>query len=140
MYKYFQFLGNLKIGPQATRVISVIRAFRAARDIRDIRTIRAIVDFKTLIAIIYIKEIRTISVIMAIRAIRCIMDISPIRAILDITAIKGIARLSGPVISKYYRMDPNKYQNIFGCQIVYRMNIRIYLDVTNLPNEYPNIF
>ena len=45
-----------------------------------------------------------------------------------------------PVMSKYHEMDTNEYLNIFGCHIMYRTNIQIYLDETYLPNEYPNIF
>ena len=44
------------------------------------------------------------------------------------------------VMSKYHKMDTKKYPNIFGCHIVYQMNIRIYLDAKYLPNKYPNIF
>ena len=28
-------------------------------------------------------------------------------------------------MSKYHKMDANKYPNIFGCHIMYQMNIRI---------------
>ena len=44
------------------------------------------------------------------------------------------------VISEYHKMDTNKYLNIFECHIMYRTNIRIYLNATYLPNEYLNIF
>ena len=44
------------------------------------------------------------------------------------------------VMSEYHKMDTNKYSNIFGCHIMYRTNIRIYLNATYLPKEYPNIF
>ena len=44
------------------------------------------------------------------------------------------------VMSKYHKLDTKKYPNIFGCHIMYRMNIQIYLDATYLPNKYPNIF
>ena len=33
-----------------------------------------------------------------------------------------------PVMSEYHKMDTNKYPNIFGCHIMYRMNIWIYSD------------
>ena len=46
----------------------------------------------------------------------------------------------GPVMSEYHELDTKEYPNIFGCHIMYRMNIRIYSDETHLPNEYPNIF
>ena len=38
--------------------------------------------------------------------------------------------LSPSVMSKYHKMHPNEYPNIFGCRIVYRTNIRQYLDAT----------
>ena len=44
------------------------------------------------------------------------------------------------VMSKYDKMDTNEYPNIFGSHIMYQTNIRIYLDATNLPNKYLNIF
>ena len=58
------------------------------------------------------------------------------------------------VMSEYHKMDPNKYPNIFGCHIIYRTNIQIYLDAheltkriseniwipKNWTNKYPNIF
>ena len=44
------------------------------------------------------------------------------------------------VMSQYHKMATNEYPNIFGCHIMYRMNIRIFSDATYLPNEYPNIF
>ena len=43
-------------------------------------------------------------------------------------------------MSEYHKMDTNEYPNIFGCHIIYRMNIQIYSNATYLPNEYPNIF
>ena len=43
-------------------------------------------------------------------------------------------------MSKYHKTDPNKYPNIFGCNIINRTNIQIYLDATYLPSKYPNIF
>ena len=43
-------------------------------------------------------------------------------------------------MSEYHKMETNKYPNIFGCHIMYRTNIGIYLNATNLPNEYRNIF
>ena len=45
----------------------------------------------------------------------------------------------------YCKMDTNEYSklgylNIIGCHIImYKTNIRIYLDATYLLNEYPNI-
>ena len=44
------------------------------------------------------------------------------------------------VMSKYHKMDTNKYPNIFGFHIMNRTNIQIYLDAIYLPNEHPNIF
>ena len=44
------------------------------------------------------------------------------------------------VMSKYHKMDMNKYPSIFRCHIMYQTNIWIYLNATYLPNEYPNIF
>ena len=46
----------------------------------------------------------------------------------------------GPLTSEDHKMDTNEDPNIFGCHIIYRMNIQIYSDATNLPNKYPNIF
>ena len=43
-------------------------------------------------------------------------------------------------MSKYHKMDTNKYPNILGCHIMYQTNIRLYSDATYLPNKYPNIF
>ena len=35
------------------------------------------------------------------------------------------------VMSKYHKMDPNKYSNICKSHIIYRMHIRIYSDATS---------
>ena len=51
-----------------------------------------------------------------------------------------LTALAIPVMSKYHKMDTNEYPNIFECHILYRTNIRIYLDATYLANKYPNIF
>ena len=34
-------------------------------------------------------------------------------------------------MGKYLKIHLNKYPNIFGCHIIYRMNIQIYLDTTS---------
>ena len=34
-------------------------------------------------------------------------------------------------MGKYHKIHLNKYPNIFGCHIIYRMNIQIYLDTTS---------
>ena len=44
------------------------------------------------------------------------------------------------VMGKYHKMDTKKYPNIFECHIMYRTNIRIYLNATYLANKYLNIF
>ena len=58
------------------------------------------------------------------------------------TAMRALGKKchSETVMSKYHKMDTNKYLNIFGCHIMYQANIRIYSDATYLPNKYPNIF
>ena len=47
---------------------------------------------------------------------------------------------TGPVMSKYHKIDINQYPNIFGCHNMYQKKIRIYSDATYLLNKYPNIF
>ena len=47
---------------------------------------------------------------------------------------------SKPVMSKYHKMDPNEYPNIFWCHIIKQTNIQIVVDAKYLPNKYLNIF
>ena len=51
-----------------------------------------------------------------------------------------LTKMELSVMSEYHKMDTNKYPNKFGCRIMYRTNIGIYLDATYLPNKYLNIF